>query len=380
MSLLTPSESAAFNGFLASVDTDEHSEWQTIGPDIANQIPQAEGTEALAKATKDLMSLDPRPVTDPFYDVRPSTSHVPSVTSSGTAWKGFAPGTSSSASQNRYHQGSTLHSSARLSGASKNDQAGSTSTPQEPLPDFHIFTSYSRPQSHSHSHRTRGYSHLPSARTHSDNFNISHLSSAHGSSSGTSAITSAVQERPGMTATSLSAPSVLHDAGSSTSSKRTLGPDSDPSASASKRPRPSLDTTTATTKSSKATSKTRRASESGPSAPVASSSGSVTTSPPPKPALLSPSQKRANHIQSEQKRRANIRRGYEALCEVVPPLREAIRLEELAAENERAELAKSGKARKRRKAGEEGEKADGRAGPKSENVVLQKSEYFLLRV
>lgn len=61
-------------------------------------------------------------------------------------------------------------------------------------------------------------------------------------------------------------------------------------------------------------------------------------------------------------------------------MREAIRLEELAAENERAELAKSGKARKRRKAGEEGEKADGRAGPKSENVVLQKSEYFLLRV
>ena len=61
-------------------------------------------------------------------------------------------------------------------------------------------------------------------------------------------------------------------------------------------------------------------------------------------------------------------------------MREAIRLEELAAENERVELAKSGKARKRRKAGEEGEKADGRAGPKSENVVLQKSEYLLLRV
>ena len=46
--------------------------------------------------------------------------------------------------------------------------------------------------------------------------------------------------------------------------------------------------------------------------------------------LLSPSQKRANHIQSEQKRRANIRRGYEALCEVVPALREAIKQEEEA--------------------------------------------------
>ena len=49
-----------------------------------------------------------------------------------------------------------------------------------------------------------------------------------------------------------------------------------------------------------------------------------------RPSLLSPSQKRANHIQSEQKRRANIRKGYEALCEAVPALREAIKLEEEA--------------------------------------------------
>ena len=50
----------------------------------------------------------------------------------------------------------------------------------------------------------------------------------------------------------------------------------------------------------------------------------------PRQTLLSPSQKRANHIQSEQKRRANIRRGYEALCDVVPALREAIKAEECA--------------------------------------------------
>ncbi|KAI0768167.1 hypothetical protein BD413DRAFT_479889, partial [Trametes elegans] len=105
-----------------------------------------------------------------------------------------------------------------------------------------------------------------------------------------------------------------------------------------------------------------------------------------KGALLSPSQKRANHIQSEQKRRANIRRGYEALCEVVPALREAIRAEE---EREAAggggggggdDADGKGKGRaggrpergkKRRKS--EGEKADGRAGPRSENVVLQKT-------
>ncbi|KAK0193794.1 hypothetical protein F5146DRAFT_1134589 [Armillaria mellea] len=62
--------------------------------------------------------------------------------------------------------------------------------------------------------------------------------------------------------------------------------------------------------------------------------------PPPqaqtasKSTLLSPSQKKANHIQSEQKRRANIRRGYEALCQTVPALREAIKQEEAAMSNE----------------------------------------------
>ncbi|KAF9004071.1 hypothetical protein BDQ17DRAFT_1241759, partial [Cyathus striatus] len=98
---------------------------------------------------------------------------------------------------------------------------------------------------------------------------------------------------------------------------------------------------------------------------------------PCKPALLSPSQKKANHIQSEQKRRANIRRGYEALCETVPALREAIREEEMAAGQE-----KKGKKRKKGK-GDKSEDAenskfhslgiDGRAGPRSENVVLAKT-------
>ena len=124
-----------------------------------------------------------------------------------------------------------------------------------------------------------------------------------------------------------------------------------------------------------------------------------------KPPLLTTSQKKANHIQSEQKRRANIRRGYEALCEIVPALREAIRAEE---EAERLAVAKldistpssvtlSGgtvtsaadanaaavarkKARGKAVAAafgiEEGEKVDGRAGPRSESVVLQKSAYF----
>ncbi|KAL0955036.1 hypothetical protein HGRIS_003956 [Hohenbuehelia grisea] len=110
-----------------------------------------------------------------------------------------------------------------------------------------------------------------------------------------------------------------------------------------------------------------------------------------KPALLSPSQKKANHIQSEQKRRANIRRGYEALCETVPALREAIRDEDAAKSGSKnddgLEVDADGKpkARSRPKrsrarganAGKEESdtsKADGRAGPRSENVVLSKSK------
>ncbi|KZP22799.1 hypothetical protein FIBSPDRAFT_738416 [Athelia psychrophila] len=103
--------------------------------------------------------------------------------------------------------------------------------------------------------------------------------------------------------------------------------------------------------------------------------------PAQKPALLSSSQKKANHIQSEQKRRANIRRGYEALCEAVPALREAIALEDAqgppqAQADERRGGSASAKGKGKGKAGDDAgdkEKMDGRAGPRSENVVLQKT-------
>lgn len=101
-----------------------------------------------------------------------------------------------------------------------------------------------------------------------------------------------------------------------------------------------------------------------------------------KPTLLSTSQKKANHIQSEQKRRANIRRGYEALCDTVPALREAIRREEeehkLLAQANTGGSDSAGKVKKklraRRKVAEGPERMDGRAGPRSENIVLSKSE------
>ena len=91
-------------------------------------------------------------------------------------------------------------------------------------------------------------------------------------------------------------------------------------------------------------------------------------------ALLSPSQKKANHIQSEQKRRANIRRGYDALCETVPALREACQVEDeqqLADGKSKSRRRGKGKAKD-----DDGERVDGRAGPRSENVVLSKSKSF----
>ena len=120
---------------------------------------------------------------------------------------------------------------------------------------------------------------------------------------------------------------------------------------------------------------------------------------PSKPNLLSVSQKKANHIQSEQKRRANIRRGYAALCETVPALREAIREEEEEAEKSAAVDPKvtavngisvgaevktnnAGKKKRSKKGAvvdgkdlddRDKEKTDGRAGPMSENMVLSKS-------
>ncbi|KDQ24339.1 hypothetical protein PLEOSDRAFT_1025243, partial [Pleurotus ostreatus PC15] len=109
-----------------------------------------------------------------------------------------------------------------------------------------------------------------------------------------------------------------------------------------------------------------------------------------KPALLSPSQKKANHIQSEQKRRANIRRGYEALCQTVPALREAIRDEEMGKggkgsangdadmdfEDDKSTRRSTRSKRTRGKTTKDeaaNDKVDGRAGPRSENVVLSKT-------
>ncbi|KAJ7067126.1 hypothetical protein C8F01DRAFT_1120372 [Mycena amicta] len=119
---------------------------------------------------------------------------------------------------------------------------------------------------------------------------------------------------------------------------------------------------------------------SGYSFPPSPQTSRVPAPPPAKPALLSASQKKANHIQSEQKRRANIRRGYEALGEAVPALRDAIRDEEAAQaarHNHATEGTKSKRSKGRGKGGDDVEKTDGRAGPRSENVVLSKTIDYL---
>jgi hypothetical protein len=128
----------------------------------------------------------------------------------------------------------------------------------------------------------------------------------------------------------------------------------------------------------------------GSSSPNNSSSNRTRQQQLSKPNLLSASQKKANHIQSEQKRRANIRRGYAALCETVPALQEAIKEEEEAekkavdpnftAVGPEVKTNNAGKKRRTKKGAvddRDKEKIDGRAGPMSENMVLTKSMIFI---
>lgn len=112
-----------------------------------------------------------------------------------------------------------------------------------------------------------------------------------------------------------------------------------------------------------------------------SSSTAANGNKKPPHTLLTEAEKKANHIASEQKRRANIRKGYELLCQGVPSLREAL---------ERGDDATGGGGASMDTGGDDtsnnnsstvdgtsleigGEKIDGRAGPRSEAVVLGKS-------
>ncbi|KAG9014078.1 hypothetical protein FRB94_000276 [Tulasnella sp. JGI-2019a] len=157
--------------------------------------------------------------------------------------------------------------------------------------------------------------------------------------------------------TSASRPS-HHKSGSSSSRSKSISSASDHQAPLQQQKHAPASISSAASSSSSVTVQ-------GPGSP---SSVSASSKPPQ---LLSNSQKKLNHIHSEQKRRANIRRGYDSLCDVVPALRDAIIAED-------KECERTGRKRGRgRLLGDDGEKLDGRAGPRSESVVLQKTIEYM---
>ena len=283
--------------------------------------PQRQGSEQLAKATKDLMSLDTTSLRWSESADR-HTAYTPVPSSSTSASTSSTTGS-----------GLTLNSSFR----------------------------HQPPNAISHTSPLNGFAQPQSPSVF--NGSMAHL------------------QRSPLTV----APNHTFDSRSTTSRQSLRSASSEPSPSpptppSTKRSHPSpsdlsLQTSGASSSRTQASSKKRKTSPSArPNAALSGNSGNGTG----KPALLSPSQKKANHIQSEQKRRANIRRGYDALCETVPALREAIRLEE---EEQAAQAAADSRSKGRKKnrkknaaLSDGAEKMDGRAGPKSENVVLQKSE------
>ncbi|KAG9315011.1 hypothetical protein JVU11DRAFT_4122 [Chiua virens] len=302
MSLLTPSESRAFQSFLdaAAFPVD----WSMQLEISHEHMPPARGTEALTKATKDLMSLDSERWRFP-------SSPYPSQSSATPAHR----------QQPLQPNPLTLLYSAR--------QPRSVPTLADeaelaiPL-SAHLGLSSAQAQLPFH-HLLNMNALADAKRARADL-----LAYDRSSSSGSS------RESPVdlLTVPSSSARMV-------SSAKRSPPPDAKPS---NKRHRLSVTT---------------------------SQNGEEQLPSQSRSALLSPSQKKANHIQSEQKRRANIRRGYDALCETVPALREAC----LAEDEQQFEEGK-GKSRRRGKGkgkSDDIERIDGRAGPRSENVVLSKS-------
>nr|UBR88885.1 transcription factor bHLH2 [Ganoderma lucidum] len=305
MALFSPSESVYLTSFLSAVDLDSSiSPDGSIDPNVAIRVPQLQGRETLAKATKDLMSLD-IPVSSGHHHLlnAPLPSHIAHLPPNNPSYWPSVPGAEPG--------------SSRLLAPLVGIIGTLNETPPANIVDNRQLL------------KTRPLLAIVIASSSSAAFPSAPDADATGSGPGTAA-----------------------------------------------RPRRSVAT-----------------KGGGSPAVPASGSSTVNGGANGKGTLLSPSQKRANHIQSEQKRRANIRRGYESLCEVVPALREAIRAEE---ERERTKTRERGldgfeegpvdrkgdratrgggggteKGKKRKGRGEE--KADGRAGPRSENVVLQKT-------
>ncbi|CAA7269576.1 unnamed protein product [Cyclocybe aegerita] len=433
-SLLTQSESHAFQTFLSSMDYSEDtlsaSEWalynsapmqHSIVDDSLDSNP--EHRQALAKATKDLMSLDPDHRWDSGGDFM--MSHQSNMNQRHFDLHGRHLGHYDQQLQHQQqlvHQQQVLqHQQQHLQQQQQQQQrANSYSSPHDSFPFLH----------NSKLHQQQQMLLLNSQYQHScipqqnllSPLNMNHISPRDSSTSGTPTTphspfnfqqqqhNSIPMHHPSQQQQQLQVhiPPHQRDISPSGSANRVPSSQSAPSTSSSGRtqlqqsppsPIPSSSSSshftrsrtngnaTASTSGSTSTSKRTRTST---SPPIAGSTAAAPTNangaPSHKPALLSPSQKKANHIQSEQKRRANIRRGYEALCETVPALREAIREEEEAERQATKRIgpgvngatkkkgrAKKGKGQEGQENEKDGLKIDGRAGPRSENVVLSKT-------
>ncbi|EKM48568.1 uncharacterized protein PHACADRAFT_33826 [Phanerochaete carnosa HHB-10118-sp] len=85
MALLTQSETLAFNGFLSSIDFGDALEWSGLSPDEIPLMPSQGKEAALAKATKDLMSLEAS-LRHEDPGVHSQTKHPIDVVSGSWAW------------------------------------------------------------------------------------------------------------------------------------------------------------------------------------------------------------------------------------------------------------------------------------------------------
>ncbi|KAG1745556.1 hypothetical protein EDD22DRAFT_918750 [Suillus occidentalis] len=315
MSLLTPTEAHAFQKFLSSLDTTDFSAAWNMQLEVSHEhMPPAHGKEALAQATKDLMSLD----TDKWRYPLP---HSPS------------PRESPSEQPVTRHPHPQSNALSFLYSTRRERRVESNSN-DAPTPRNHPPT------------RTR--THIPPLQRTVDPSSVSTRTRARTFAFGNTSSSSSSQSPidPSSSASSFSTHNTTPAPAPGSSNKRSPPPATDHDAS-----------------------NKRRRQSSVASQQTVGDAGRAST-------LLSPSQKKANHIQSEQKRRANIRRGYEALCDIVPSLREAMLAEAMEEEEAAANGKKGGRRRCKSKAAaanEDTDKVDGRAGPKSEHVVLSKT-------
>lgn len=359
--LLTPAESMAFQSFLSSVDDKQPpADWASYASQFNHQairkqnddlmletVPKPHENDPLTKATKDLMSLDggmwsgaggnsQQMVVDhshPRHHQQPYYNHLGQAVHHGQQQHYGQSSQSPSANESFPFLSSRSHSGQPGGSFHQGQQQQQAYHYGFPNQGYHQNQPFSGPSGsdigfNSHSHPSQ-QPHLPPPLPHS------HSQSSVASSSKRSTRASPISRASSSPAAAGPSTTVKRSAAANASNSR--------SSASSQSPHPQGN----------------------------------------KPALLSPSQKKANHIQSEQKRRANIRRGYEALCETVPALREAIREEEEEAKAialaAAAGLPNKTKAAKKRggkkKDGEDSakDKIDGRAGPRSENVVLSKT-------